>query len=231
MFNQTLTAEQRLDKAVVDIMANPKYVALAGVLMIGKRGIEDDPKRCPTAYTNGKDERYGRAFVDKLNDAELRFLVLHEVYHKLYRHLTTWAWMWREHPQMANAACDYVINLEIVTRDPTGTVVAMPQKDGKPVVDTQNDTIEEAELVKTAHLFITDYRAGKVMHEGEDVGEVVESIVLTSDLQKALGIDLKKVGWLIGMKINDETIWKQAKAGEFNSFSVGGVARRVSDGE
>jgi predicted metal-dependent peptidase len=113
MFNQTLTTEQRLDKAVIDIMANPKYVALAGVLMIGKRGIEDDPKRCPTAYTNGKDERYGRAFVDQLNDAELRFLVLHEVYHKLYRHLTTWAWMWKEHPQLANMACDYVINVKI----------------------------------------------------------------------------------------------------------------------
>lgn len=110
MFKQTLTAEQRLDKAVVDIMANPKYVALAGVLMIGKRNVVDN---IPTACTNGKDEMYGRPFVDTLNDAELRFLVLHEVYHKLYRHLTTWAWMWKEHPQMANAACDYVINVKI----------------------------------------------------------------------------------------------------------------------
>ena len=81
-----LTAEQRLNKATVDIMANPKYVALAGILMIGDRGVKDD---IPTACTNGRDEWYGREFVEKLNDAELRFLVLHESYHKLYRHLMT----------------------------------------------------------------------------------------------------------------------------------------------
>ena len=99
---RTLSAEQRLQKAVIDIMANSKYVALAGILMIGNRSVEDDVRRCPTAYTNGKDEVYGRAFVDKLNDAELRFLVLHECYHKLYRHLTTWRWMYDEDAQLGN---------------------------------------------------------------------------------------------------------------------------------
>jgi len=111
MFTQTLTTEQRLDKAVIDIMANPKYIALAGVLMIGKRSIVDN---VPTACTNGRDEFYGRDFVDSLNDKQLRFLVLHEVYHKLYRHLTTWRWMYDEHPQLANMACDYVINCKLV---------------------------------------------------------------------------------------------------------------------
>ncbi len=114
MLGQALTLEQRLQKAVIDIMANPKYVALAGILMIGGRRIEDDPKKCPTAYTNGRDEVYGRAFCDPLNDAELRFLVLHECYHKLYRHLTTWRWMYEESAQLANAACDFVINTKLV---------------------------------------------------------------------------------------------------------------------
>src|SRR6056297_3411259 len=110
MFNTQLSAEQRLQKAVIDIMANPKYVALAGVMMIGDRKIDDN---VPTACTNGRDELYGREFVDSLSDAELRFLVLHEVYHKLYRHLTTWRWMYDENPQLANVACDYVINVKI----------------------------------------------------------------------------------------------------------------------
>ena len=70
-----LTTEQRLSKAVVDIMANDRYIALAGILMIGDRTIEDD---VPTAMTNGRDERYGREFVDGLSDAELRFLILQE---------------------------------------------------------------------------------------------------------------------------------------------------------
>lgn len=120
MLGKTLTAEQRLQKAVIDIMANPKHVALAGILMIGNRSVEDDERKCPTAYTNGKDEVYGRAFVDKLNDAELRFLVLHECYHKLYRHLTTWRWMYEEHPQAANQACDFVINVKLVDDNTDG---------------------------------------------------------------------------------------------------------------
>jgi predicted metal-dependent peptidase len=109
-----LTPDQRVQKAVIDIMANPKYTALAGVLMIGNRRVETDPKKCPTAYTNGKDEVYGADFIADLNDRQLRFLVLHEVYHKLYRHLTTWQHLYKENAQLANMACDYVINCKLV---------------------------------------------------------------------------------------------------------------------
>ena len=105
-----LTAEQRVSKAVYDIIGNPKYVALAGVIMVGERTVSDT---VPTACTNGRDEIYGRAFVDELNDAELRFLILHEVYHKLYKHLTTWEWMWKLDARAANMACDHVINIKI----------------------------------------------------------------------------------------------------------------------
>ena len=107
-----LTAEERLSKAVVAIMGHPRYTALAGVLMIGEKTIEDD---IPTACTNGRDVKYGRAFVDALTDAKLRGLVLHEDEgHKLYRHLTTWRWMYDIDPHLANCACDYVINIKIV---------------------------------------------------------------------------------------------------------------------
>lgn len=110
MMGKQLTPNQRLDKAVIDIMGNPKYVALSGVLMIGNRTVKDG---VPTAYTNGRDEVYGTEFIDKLNDAELRGLVLHECYHKLYRHLTTWRHLYDANAQLANMACDYVINIKI----------------------------------------------------------------------------------------------------------------------
>jgi predicted metal-dependent peptidase len=107
-----LTAEERLSKAVVAIMGHPRYTALAGVLMIGEKTIEDD---VPTACTNGRDVKYGRAFVDSLTDAELRGLVLHEDEgHKLHRHLEIWRWMYDIDPHLANCACDYVINIKIV---------------------------------------------------------------------------------------------------------------------
>ena len=43
-----LTAEQRLNKAVIAIMGHPLYVALAGILKVGKREVRDD---IPTACT------------------------------------------------------------------------------------------------------------------------------------------------------------------------------------
>jgi len=119
-----LTAEQRLSKAVYDIINNPKYVALAGVVMVGDRSVSDT---VPTAYTNGRDEVYGRAFIESLNDAELRFLVLHEVYHKLYKHLTTWEWMYKQAAELANVACDHVINIKISDDNTDGWAVMPAQ--------------------------------------------------------------------------------------------------------
>ena len=48
LIQQSLTVEQRLQKAVSDIMMNDKYIALAGLLAIGTRSVRDD---IPTANT------------------------------------------------------------------------------------------------------------------------------------------------------------------------------------
>ena len=45
-----ITEEQRLSKAVVDIM--PRIPEIAGLLMIGERTIDDT---VPTACTDGRD--------------------------------------------------------------------------------------------------------------------------------------------------------------------------------
>lgn len=123
MINKPLSAEQRLTKAVIDIMGKDKYIALCGVLMVGTREVDDS---IATACTNGRDEKYGRAFVESLNDAELRFLVLHECYHKLYQHLTTWKHLYDENAEIANVACDHVINIKI-SDDNTDGFARMPR--------------------------------------------------------------------------------------------------------
>ena len=112
-----LTTEQRLNKCTVDIMGKDRYTALAGIMMLGEKRICD---KTQTAYTNGRDEIYGRAFADLCNDPEFRFLILHECYHKLYRHLKTWRHLWKENPQLANMAMDFVINLKIVDDNKDG---------------------------------------------------------------------------------------------------------------
>ena len=117
MTSEQLTAEQRVQKAIISIMQNPRYIALAGILMLGERDVIDADQwkyGTPTACTNGRDEWYHRDFVSKLNDAELRFLILHESYHKLYRHMVTWQHLAKENAELANMAMDYVINIKLM---------------------------------------------------------------------------------------------------------------------
>jgi len=141
-----LTAEERLSKAVVAIMGHPRYIALAGVLMIGEKTVEDD---VPTACTNGRDVKYGRAFVDGLTDAELRGLVLHEDEgHKLYRHLTTWRWMYDIDPHLANCACDYVINIKIVDDNRQDGFAKLPEGG---LVDERFRGMDSAQVFNILH--------------------------------------------------------------------------------
>lgn len=121
---------RRLSKVKISIMRNPKFAFWSGLMTVGKTKVDDDT---PTAYTNGRDEVYGREFIKTLDDKELAFVVLHEVLHKAYRHLFIWKKLHDENPALANAACDYVINLQLVDMDKQQSVLAMPVRDGKPL--------------------------------------------------------------------------------------------------
>ena len=113
-----LTVEERVQRArikIVDSTDFPEFKAMAGLIMVGDTSFVDGDHPVKTACTNGRDEVYNRDFVDTLNDAQLRGVVLHENYHIQYRHLTTWEHLWKIDPQLANMAADYVINLQIFT--------------------------------------------------------------------------------------------------------------------
>ena len=123
-----MSEERKLQKVKINLMRDPKFALMSGILMVGKTGIKDG---IPTACTNGRDEWYGREFVNKLTERELGFVVAHEAMHKMYRHLTTWRKLHDENSLLANAACDYVINLQLKDLDKAETVIAMPvYKDG-----------------------------------------------------------------------------------------------------
>lgn len=121
--------ERKLKKVKIGLMRNPKFALWSGIMMVGKTVLDDN---IPTAMTNGRDEHYGREFVKMLPEKQLAFVVLHENLHKALRHLTTWRKLYEENPMLANAACDFVINLMIVEMDPSGQFVEMPKdKNGK----------------------------------------------------------------------------------------------------
>jgi len=113
-----LTAEQRLHRAHVSLMSHKKFILMSGVLVSGNTEVVDDDK--VTAYTDGLNVKYGRNFVTGLSDKQLNFLILHENFHKAFKHTTTWRHLYQDDPKLANKACDFVINLMIKRYDPYG---------------------------------------------------------------------------------------------------------------
>jgi predicted metal-dependent peptidase len=118
-----LTAEQRIERVHVKLMRHKQFCLFSGLFMVGTVSVDETT---PTAKTNGVNVIYGRDFVDSLNDKQLAFLILHENMHKAYRHLQVWDKLWKKNAQLANSACDYVINLQIRDYDPQGYDVEMP---------------------------------------------------------------------------------------------------------
>lgn len=123
LIDRKLSAERRLELVHVSLMRDTRFAFFAGLFMVGKTSVVDQPI---TAATNGRDAMYGRAFVDTLTDKELAFLVLHENMHKCYRHLTTWRALYDRNRALANSACDYVINIQLIDMDPEHTMIQMP---------------------------------------------------------------------------------------------------------
>jgi predicted metal-dependent peptidase len=106
----TISVEQRITRANIAIMRSSAWGFLGGIIKTGNVTVES----IGTAATDGINVIYDPKFVEKLTDAELRFLVLHENMHKAYRHMSTWVGLRNIDAQMCNMAMDYVINGEII---------------------------------------------------------------------------------------------------------------------
>lgn len=100
-------------------------------------------------------------------------------------------------------------------------------QDGTPIEDWQGDVIDIDDLRNAAHDFISDVRVAKALHKGEQIGEVVESLIIDDDIAKALGITDTRRGWFVGMRVNDSTVQKRIRDGELKQFSIGGRGTRV----
>ena len=102
----------RLVKAHVTLSMHPETCALGNVIMMGKTEIVD---YIPTAATDGVNCYYGAEFCAAQNDAQLRFVVLHEKVHIGFRHLLRHRDYWEEDRETANMAADYVDNAFIMS--------------------------------------------------------------------------------------------------------------------
>jgi hypothetical protein len=98
--------------------------------------------------------------------------------------------------------------------------------DGKPMVDRQGDIISADVMTKAADRFMADVRVAKAMHEGAQIGEVIHSFPLTKALGEALGVHSALEGWIVAMKVHDDSVWNRVKSGELAAFSIGGIGKR-----
>ncbi len=101
------------------------------------------------------------------------------------------------------------------------------EQDGIPIVDKQDDIIEESELEKAAYDFVLNARIAGDRHVRKGIGRLVSSIVFTKEMQGLLGINLGKVGWFGGFKIDDDDVWNAIKSGNYLAFSIGGRGQRM----
>jgi predicted metal-dependent peptidase len=97
---------------------------LSGIIVMGNNVVTTEPGI--TARTDGVNVEYGEAFIANLTDAELMGLVLHEKLHCAFKHLTTWHHLYKDDAQLANMACDFVINLMIAERAAKDGFVRLP---------------------------------------------------------------------------------------------------------
>lgn len=172
-FFSEITPQQRLDKAVIGIWEHPKYTSIAGTMMVGERSVSNT---IPTACTNGRDEWYGEQLIEAVTDPELRFVVLHENRHKIYRHMKVYEELWKANPRLANKAMDYVINLEISDENTDG-FAKMPTGDYAGLLDERfrGKTVQE--------VFDT------LEEEGDDRDPIGRGSGTTGDQNTAVGFD------------------------------------------
>mgnify|MGYP003322071514 CR=1 FL=1 len=154
-----LTLEERISNAQVTLMNHDRYIAMAGVILMVQVTVKDD---VPTAYTNGRDVVIGREFGESLTDAELRFVLLHELYHILFQHLRTWNFLYKRDHHLANVACDYVINL-MIDDDNTDGFAPMPrtaQGEPKYLLDTKYRGMDTLQVFQQLQLDPPDPNGG-----------------------------------------------------------------------
>jgi len=157
-----LTSEQRVTKAHIAVMRSKEFCMFSGVLSIGKVIFTDD---IPTACTNGRDVMYNPKFIETLSDREVTFVVLHEALHKVYQHMSLWRKLWKENPQLANMAADYVVNYSIHEADTYGNVALIP---GSALFDRQYANMTTRQVFDLLKKQGNGNGSGKEGHDSHD---------------------------------------------------------------
>lgn len=100
---------------------------------------------------------------------------------------------------------------------------------GEISLDHSGEYIRPDELVKAATNFMLDVRVAKAMHTGSQIGEIVHSLPVTKEIATSLGITSDREGWIVCVKVHDDSVWEDVKSGKLSAFSIGGRALRGTE--
>jgi DNA adenine methylase len=95
-------------------------------------------------------------------------------------------------------------------------------------VDAQQDIYSAAEVREATHRFMEEYRNLGLMHReilGEQV-KILESYLAPTEFEVD-GTRIKPGTWLLAVRVVDDELWRQVKAGELTGVSIGGSAIRA----
>jgi len=169
-----MTAKQRLERAMYQLSTHEHYKFFGAILMSGDIHIDTSVS---TGATDGLNCYYNPEFILSLTEPELRFLLIHEAYHKMYKHVFVWANLRKRNPMLTNMACDYVINLQIVDMDkPYGFLSIPTWKEGEKageVMGLIDEQFRGMDTVQVIHFLIDENEASK-QQAGEN-GDSTES--------------------------------------------------------
>lgn len=192
------TAEERITQSRVRLLlTKPFFGTLATRLRL------QEVESIPTAGTDGRHFYFNREFINRLDEGELDFLVGHEVLHCVYDHMQ--ARGDRNHV-LYNIACDFNINMELITQNIGKLIGEDKLNGGKPCLDWKyqgkNSYEIYDELFQSAEDGGTDDLAGMDIHfDGEDGdgegsgykdgnGNPIKG--LSEEEKKALGDEIKQ---------------------------------------
>jgi len=114
----------RIKRAHIALMKHPETALYSGVMLMGTTEVVDASF---TAYTDGINKRYSKAFLETIADeSKCRGLVLHENLHVALKQVPYGKSMFKENAKMANLAADFVVN--DIIENIKGTVGESPER-------------------------------------------------------------------------------------------------------
>lgn len=89
--------------------------------------------------------------------------------------------------------------------------------------DLQDEHVPEAVAEAAAIEFLKAGGDGKIMHEGDVVGRIVESIFISAEKFAGLGLPPPPMtGWVVSFAPASAEVKKRFTSGELTGFSIGG---------